>query len=192
MVAFSLYIHHMHIPKIIISKEDNLSAAIPNEDNALVAFTSSPIDPNEWEADGITLNIICSPGFYVQTDEEPEDASDTLSQPCTLSDINSLLDFLEGVRDYSSITIWDEYNNELSFATALCAYTYYEQDIVDAMYMLVKSNPEIRPDSLWLVGLFDYTLNLNGELIRIYDEYLATGMVVNRRAVMTKGVWALS
>lgn len=180
----------MSIPKIYISKQDNLSSILPKEDNALIALTSSPIEPKTWDAEGITLNLICSPGVYIRTEDEPDNTPDSLPPPCSLLDIDSLFDFLEGVRDYKSITIWDEYSNELSFATALCTYVYYNQDAVDTMYMLVKDNPEIRPDSMWLVSLVDYKLNLKSELIRIYDEYLATGMVVNRRAVITKGLWA--
>lgn len=97
---------------------------------------------------------------------------------CTL-DIEVILDFHQLCRDYKDTAIWDPYGLNNSWATMvglLCDNG--SSSIKETFNKCAFDYPTIKPSSLHFIEIFDLALSLDGELIRLTEEYLATGQII--------------
>jgi hypothetical protein len=184
--------------KILSIEEHRLTRVNFTDDDAVIYIA----DPDET-VDGSALEkikadcedlpiVFCEFTDYVPNvaahhkDEIPTDA-------CSLEVVTELLEVLD-LADFNCIytTSTEDSGRAAGVALGLTAANHLKEkescNAHDVLYDFVSDNPNVVPNE-WVVGLFDYALDLNGSLITALEDYLATGEVINGRGRLATGTW---
>jgi hypothetical protein len=104
---------------------------------------------------------------------------------CTVAHIKRIINFLQQVESNKDLVILA--NADISLVVKTVALLN-ELPIKYALAAAAQEKKSHRP-SVWIACLFDHVLQLEGELAREVEEYLATGVTVTKEAVIVEAEW---
>lgn len=98
---------------------------------------------------------------------------------CTL-DIELVFSMYHICEDYRDLLIWDStgLKNSWVVLTGLSIYQNQSTPLRDVFNKCAFDYPNIAPSSLWFTEVFDLALGLEGKLVAIAEEYLATNQII--------------
>lgn len=106
---------------------------------------------------------------------------------CRVSQIGRIVDFLEWVEVKENLIIIAEKEIEIVIK-AVSTMLLSKQKAKYAVALAVKADLTVKP-SVWIASLFDYVLELGGELVEAVEEYIATGVTVTPNAIVVESKW---
>lgn len=136
-------------------------------------------------------------GLYLSTDlKDPninEDIEDSKELASTLeSDL--ILNFYELCRGFEGLWICDGTESlEIAWAVGLGLEIYKNRknlDLREVLYKYASRSLNIAPRAIWVTSVFDIQLDLQGLLVSVIEEYLATATLVKVGGVQY-GTWGL-
>lgn len=107
---------------------------------------------------------------------------------CTL-DIEVIFSVYNLCKGWRDLYIWDSKGLRNSWMVMLALRYHADKDLKNTFYKCATSYPLIAPSSLWFAEVFDMTLGLEGELIRLAEEYLTTKQIITIGDTFT-GQWS--
>ncbi len=96
---------------------------------------------------------------------------------CTL-DIEAIFSMYAICQDYRDLFIWDSNGLRNSWAVLVGLSCYQAPGLTEAFNQCAFDYPTIAPNSLWFIEVFDLALSLDGQLIKLAEEYLATNQII--------------
>lgn len=114
----------------------------------------------------------------------PEAEDPDRNTACTLEDVLCLLDLLAAIKEEETLYIVEKGSHSYSsvgFLLYTAAEIYFKTKITDALYQAAVHYPYAKPDALWVAMCIDKGLNLQLELVDAYNDYYATGTLVNSK-----------
>lgn len=108
---------------------------------------------------------------------------------CTV-DIEAIFSMYEICVDYKDLFIWDSkgLNNSWAVLVGLSIYNNQSVPLRDTFNKCATNYPTIAPSSLWFIEVLDLALGLDGNLLTVAEEYLATKQIVTISGV-ANGLW---
>lgn len=173
-------------PQLSITALNKLESYNSSDEEALIVITDDMEDIDSIRDISDTILVL----QFCEDDAEAVDNKDELR--CSLDEIKALITFCLCNDDYKRIYITDNSNLRRAFSVMLIMNHIYTQNIVDALYKTVKECRHIPPVNIWPVELYDLLEDLGGELVRVTDEYLASGIVVDTKGNILEGSWSIS
>lgn len=79
---------------------------------------------------------------------------------------------------YKDLLIYDDSGLNNSWVVMTALRLYRDNNFKETFNKCATEYPNIAPSSLWFVELFDVALNMDGEFIRLTEEYLATKQII--------------
>lgn len=125
----------------------------------------------------------------LQFESAEEGYSDNLANLCSTEEIETMLDAVELYEECDTIVVTDDTDLSRAWSVALGLRVYLTNEIRESVTYMVSLWPEVHPNGMWVIDLFDYCLNLKKKLIDRAEEYLATGLVVTKTGIVLKGEW---
>jgi predicted protein tyrosine phosphatase len=104
---------------------------------------------------------------------------------CTVAQIKRVVDFLQQVESKKDLIVLATADIKIIINTVVLLA---EMPIKYALASVVKEIRNQKP-SIWIACLFDHVLQLEGELVKEVEEYLATGIAVTQQAVIVEAEW---
>jgi hypothetical protein len=96
---------------------------------------------------------------------------------CTL-DVDAIFSMYGICQDYRDLFIWDAHGLKNSWGVLAGLSCYQAPALTEAFNQCAFDYPAIAPSSLWFIEVFDLALSLDGQLIKLAEEYLATNQII--------------
>jgi hypothetical protein len=138
---------------------------------------------------GSALQCILEFSSFTPDLTKPGDDEENFDEnACSLDTITCALEIIED-EDITDIYICGDDERAAGIALGLQAALNIDSDINDILYNFVSEAPQLIPHH-WVIGLFDYMLQLEGRLITALDDYTSTGLVINSTGRVATGTWS--